>query len=358
MESFFDSNYDNNMKYLASIDFSNFDASLVTSFEKMFYGCSSLVSINFSNIVTSNVVSMKSMFEICSSLSSINLYDFNTINVFNMESMFEGCSSLLSINLSTFKTNKINNAENMFKHCSSLRILDISNFYFSKYDNDYLNMFDGINNLKYLRLYDISDTNKIISKSPLNKINDLYVCHNDNIITNLNIFNICCNFNIEEETCESDNHIVIYFNQDSYYKNGFKNDFREKIGYIVYNKKIITTNKEINVTSGSKLDIYFFERVTTMESFFDSDYDNNMKNLVSIDLSQFDSSIVSHFKKMFYGCSSLLSINFSNFKISSLAYMQSMFEGCVSLLSINLTTDKKIRLFMENICLKIVHLYV
>ena len=86
-----------------------------------------------------------------------------------------------------------------------------------------------------------------------------------------------------------------------------------------------------------------------MESFFDSDYDNNMKNLVSIDLSQFDSSIVSHFKKMFYRCSSLLSINFSNFKISSLAYMQSMFEGCVSLLSINLTTDKKIRLFMENI---------
>ena len=179
MESFFDSNYDNNMKYLASIDFSHFDASLVTSFEKMFYGCSSLVSINFSNIVTSNVVSMKSMFEKCSSLSSINLYDFNTINVFNMESMFEECSSLLSINLSTFKTNKINNAENMFKHCSSLRILDISNFYFSKYDNDYLNMFDGINNLKYLRLYDISDINKFISKSPLNKINDLYVCQND-----------------------------------------------------------------------------------------------------------------------------------------------------------------------------------
>ena len=38
MESFFDTNYDNNMKYLASIDFSNFDASLVTSFEKRFMG--------------------------------------------------------------------------------------------------------------------------------------------------------------------------------------------------------------------------------------------------------------------------------------------------------------------------------
>ena len=72
-----------------------------------------------------------------------------------------------------------------------------------------------------------------------------------------------------------------------------------------------------------------------MESFFDSDYDNNMKNVVKIDLSQFDSSLLSHFKKMFYGCSSLLSINISNFKISNFAYMENMFEGCSSLISIN-----------------------
>ena len=42
---------------------------------------------------------------------------------------------------------------------------------------------------------------------------------------------------------------------------------------------------------------FFIERVMRMESFSNSDYDNNMKNLVSIDLSQFDSSIVSHLKK-------------------------------------------------------------
>ena len=99
LESFFDSNLHNNMKYIASIDFTNFDASLVTSFKRLFYGCDSLISVNFTNIDTSNVV--------------------------NMESMFEGCSSLLSVNLSQFKTNKINNAQNMLKGCISIRILDI-----------------------------------------------------------------------------------------------------------------------------------------------------------------------------------------------------------------------------------------
>ncbi len=63
-----------------------------------------------------------------------------------------------------------------------------------------------------------------------------------------------------------------------------------------------------------------------MESFFDADYDENMKNVISIDLSHFDLSLVSHFEKMFYGCSSLLSINLSDFKVSSFVNMRSMFE--------------------------------
>ena len=175
-------------------------------------------------------------------------------------------------------------------------------------------MFAGMNNLKYLRLYDIDDEMKIIiSNSRLNEINDLFVCQDDNIINNSNAYNICCSFNIETDGCESDNQIILYFNQDSYYKNGFKNDFREKIDYLNYNVKMLTEKKEINITAGSRLIIYFSERVRTMRSFFDIDYDENTKNIVSIDLSHFDFSLVTHFEKMFYGCSSLLSINLFNF---------------------------------------------
>ena len=344
LESFFDSNYDNNVKYLASIDFSNFEATSVTSFKKMFYGCSSLISINFTGIHSNSLCDMESMFQNCLSLTSINLSNFYLDNIKTVKSMFEGCKNLLSVNLSNFRTENLHTFEKLFKNCYSLKILDISNFNLSIINHNYLNMFFGVEHLRYLRIYNISDKNNILRRSPLNKIDELFVCQNDNIINNLNIYNICCTFNVETEVCESDNYILLYFNKDSYYGNGFKNDFREKIDYLIYNTKIITEEKKINIFAGRILAIYFFEKVTTMESFFDADYDENMKNVISIDLSHFDLSLVSHFEKMFYGCSSLLSINLSDFKVSSFVNMRSMFEGCVSLLSINLTSNKKITL--------------
>ena len=240
LESFFDSNYDNNMKYLASVDFSNYNPDFIMNFKNMFYGGSSLKSVNFGSyfngLITEN---MESMFQNCISLLSIDLSRFYAGVLANMKSTFEGCSSLISVNLSNFRINEIKNVENLFKGCSSLKVLDISNIDFSNNNENYLKMFDGINNLKYLRIYNINDTNKMISQSQLNKINDLIVCQNDNMITNY-FLNICCVFNVEEEACESDNHIVLYFNKDSYYKNGFKNAYRENIYYMVYNKKTIT----------------------------------------------------------------------------------------------------------------------
>jgi len=56
LESFFDADYDENAKKIGSIDFSNFDSTLVTSLRKLFNGCSSLESINFANFKTESVV--------------------------------------------------------------------------------------------------------------------------------------------------------------------------------------------------------------------------------------------------------------------------------------------------------------
>ena len=50
------------MKYLKSIDFSNFDSSLVTNMSQVFELCESLESINFSNIDTSSLENMEYMF--------------------------------------------------------------------------------------------------------------------------------------------------------------------------------------------------------------------------------------------------------------------------------------------------------
>ena len=78
-------------------------------------------------------------------------------------------------------------------------------------------------------------------------------------------------------------------------------------------------------------------------SDFDTSSVNDMKDmfygcssLISLDLSNFDTSNVKNMNNMFYGCSSLLSLNLSNFNTSSVTVMRSMFAGCSSLTSLNL----------------------
>ena len=51
------------------------------------------------------------------------------------------------------------------------------------------------------------------------------------------------------------------------------------------------------------------------------------KDIIEIDLSDFDSSLVNDTSLMFKECSSLISLNLSNFKTSKVQYMQFMFYG-------------------------------
>ena len=128
LRSFFDKDEDKNIFYLASIDLSNFDSSLVTNLGRMFYGCYSLESINFSNFNTSLVTNMWSMFNGCSSLKSIDLSTFNTSLVKDMGFMFNMCNSLTSLNLSNFNTSSVNYMASMLSTCGSLKSIDLSNF--------------------------------------------------------------------------------------------------------------------------------------------------------------------------------------------------------------------------------------
>ena len=75
-ESFFSFQFDENVVNIESIDFSNFDLSLVTTFIRAFYGCSSLKSIKFSNNISS-ILDLEYMFSGCISLESIDLSNFD-----------------------------------------------------------------------------------------------------------------------------------------------------------------------------------------------------------------------------------------------------------------------------------------
>ena len=63
-----------------------------------------------------------------------------------------------------------------------------------------------------------------------------------------------------------------------------------------------------------------------------------LSNIIGIDLSNFDTSLVTDMNVMFVNCYSLTSLNLSNFKTSSVTKMNSMFYNCYSLRSLDLSS--------------------
>ena len=61
-----------------------------------------------------------------------------------------------------------------------------------------------------------------------------------------------------------------------------------------------------------------------------------LSNIIKIDLSYFNTSLVTNMYRMFKNCSSLISLNLNNFNTSLVTDMRSMFNGCISLISLNL----------------------
>ena len=109
-------------------------------------------------------------------------------------------------------------------------------------------MFDNVNKLEYINIYNVSSNGNLATaiSNELNIIDNLFVCQKNGIITNpLDTF-VCCDFNITISKCQLLNYITLFFNQDSYYKNGFKNEFRYDISFLDYKNKTIADNTELN----------------------------------------------------------------------------------------------------------------
>ena len=65
----------------------------------------------------------------------------------------------------------------------------------------------------------------------------------------------------------------------------------------------------------------------------------NCKSLISLDLSNFDTSQVTNMQSMFYNGWSLASLDLSNFDTSQVANMDSMFMGCSPLRTIKINDE-------------------
>ena len=142
-----------------------------------------------------------------------------------------------------------------------------------------------------------------------------------------------------EETDDYDSYIVLTYNATLNYTDGFLNEVRDDISYLINrddNSKLLDTDP-LEINPGTEIEVHFSSPIKNLSLFFSSYYDDMMFYLVSIDFSHFDSSLVVDMDKMFAQCYELKSIDFSNINTSNLKTMDRIFVECVSLESIDIS---------------------
>ena len=333
---------------LENADLSNRNAPLLTDINFIFNGCIKLKSVDFTNFKTPSLTLMKSMFSECGIIESIDVSSFNTSSVTNMNRIFYGCSSLTIIDVSDFDTSSVTDMSYIFGGCSNLKYLDISNFNFEKVQSKG-DMFNGVESLEYINIYNVEKNYSDIIKNNLKINNKLTVCQKDEIISGDNIDTKCCYYNIESGECESKNYMIVRYGKDAEYNSGFiidtysddDNKYRKNVKFIIYkdhNTKIDGKEK-LTISANSKIEIHFSSNLKDIQSFFSSNYDNNVENIISIDLNYLDTSLITDMNSLFLGCNSLKSIDLSNKDKLKVENMNLMFLGCNSLESILLPNE-------------------
>ena len=368
--SYFFSSNGLNSEPIYSIDFSHFDSSLIEDTSCMFENNKYIEEINFTNFNTSLVKNMENMFKDCSNLASLDLTIFDTSSVTSMASMFKGCSNLKFLDLSNFNTSSVTSMASMFFSCSYLIVLDISNFVMNKRTN-YTDMFGYLPNLKYISLKNINidvEPNETFSSLKWeDERKELLVCQKDTYISNATEF--CCEKNNNSLFCKTDNYITVKYKEDSDYSCGFivdkkckssmsirslaalyQNYARKAISFInIRNTSYISCYSPLKIKKNDIIEIHFTSPPQSLENFFSVGVQIPFapgmsmpsifiadKNIISVDFSHFNSSLVKNMKSLF-SSSSIEEINFSNFVTSGVTDMSSMFEGCTSLKSLNLS---------------------
>ena len=379
---------------LKSIDFSNCNLTKLTYLNFMFESCTSLESVSFPESLT-NVVIMQNLFQGCSSLQSIDLSNINLSKTGNFECMFQSCSKLESVIFPRSGPQSTSTMTKIMKDCSSLTSIDLSMFTLSK--GTILNSFiDGCDSLvaidfpifdiKSSEIYDIffyspdpifhfkylnisgfsgesSDFATMLNNFYQLGLASLAVCGSDKKIirsagallykqrVEMDI-DFCCNYT-ECRVIKDPNYIIVNFNRDCTYTNGFENDYRPNIYSVFLDGEEKDRNEQLDIKKGSKLVIHFTAPLTDFSNFFSSQYDSNVKNIISMDFSNFNSSLINKFTSAFKGCTSLKSLDLSSFKVTSETVISNMIEDCSSLVSVDISnfdlTNKEINKIFKNI---------
>ena len=126
------------------------------------------------------------------------------------------------------------------------------------------------------------------------------------------------------------------YNKETTYENGFGNDNRKDISFIISGNSMYGKENKLTIKAKQSIEIHFEEILEDLDGYFDKDMDEKVQNIVSIDFSYFDTTLIASLQKTFYGCSSLTSIDLSYFYKSNLYNTCNMFNGCSSLQRIDI----------------------
>ena len=192
---------------------------------------------------------------------------------------------------------------------------------YKQYIIDYLEILNGKLNVKEINLFDLSSEKEMKNKN--------------NYITYI--------YDIKQNQNEYLNKPMQILNCYEQVTQKFPNRY---LGYSTNNDKELSENCELYLNNNKIGFHYEYQLQQKGENNFKILLKNTLTNinlmfsdcnkLLSIDLSNFNSSKVINMSYMFYGCSSLSSIDLSNLNTSKVINMSYMFYGCSSLSSIDL----------------------
>ena len=118
----------------------------------------------------------------------------------------------------------------------------------------------------------------------------------------------------------------------------FKNETAEEMPPLDLLSQILLNGVEIDKSDNfvstqdeNHITLIWSTQLTTCYNMF-----KNLKNIESVDLTNFDFNQVISLESFFEGCSSLKSVDFGNADAKAVRTMRSMFNGCNSLISLNI----------------------
>ena len=290
LENFFSNDLDTTSSNIKSVDFSNFDSSEVMSLSNLFKGCSSLEKINFTNFKTSKVA--------------------------NMVNMFEGCEKIQILNISGFNMESVTNLENMFQGLTKLGYIILKDFTTGEQFNDEISKENGLNKLNKRLLVCQDEKNKILN-------NEKYKTY-------------CCNFNVEKYKCMPNNYLAVNYQKSVQYNSNFLNDYRKDVVFIsIEQETIFLSENDLTIEGVIKFELD--PNTKSLKNLFNYEFDNNVGEIITIDFSHLNVSLITDMDSTFKGCKSLQSLNFSKIETSSLISMSATFSECDNLESLDLS---------------------